>query len=600
MSLGFGAISEAPIGALSGGSPQTLTGTVFDNPPVFPLGVASRAVTLDDWFAPPNLASGDFSSSAITAIDEWPFSQADALTSNTISASGSATLGLRFDLSNAPGAKKGFRFWFWPDAGSNDFTIDEIRVIDGNGPTTLLTDSSPGLPTVLTDVGVFVYDIDDSAWTGDPDLDQIIIEVDVTNNLASTNTISYFGARLSKSPFTTSQEADLPSTLAGEDFMCFRASDLPIVGLSDGNQLVVWPDASGKGRHAVRWVGTDLTYEADTIDYVNCPASHDTRFLWVFNHNSPINDNVVTHIRHYPTTITSDHPIITAVASIGGGVQEIEGALGAGSPGEKLVHGYSSSDYLLMWGDGSGPAHLLGGTPTIDTWARSTVWGQISGNEHLWEDDDASPVIDGASGANQLHAGSFFHHEATDRQFEGRIAEIWVIHARSSTVTEADIDTARDEWVAGLSDFLDVTVHANGTGTIASVVDEADTTTNLHESVDDDPTSPNDTDWVNNTVDTASVFFDLENMPTGFGNAETASLVVRRRMQVHSSGSYRLFAALFRSNETTPLSDEVVVATHSANSSFANTVAIAFTGLDTSASKAVWDGAKIRFRWAKL
>lgn len=42
---------------------------------------------------------------------------------------------------------------------------------------------------------------------------------------------------------------------------------------------------------------------------------------------------------------------------------------------------------------------------------------------------------------------------------------------------------------------------ATGTGTVADVVDEADTTTDLHLSVDDDPDAPTDTDWVNNSVE---------------------------------------------------------------------------------------------------
>lgn len=42
---------------------------------------------------------------------------------------------------------------------------------------------------------------------------------------------------------------------------------------------------------------------------------------------------------------------------------------------------------------------------------------------------------------------------------------------------------------------------ATGTQTIVDVVNEADNTTDLHLSVDDDPATPDDGDWVNNAVD---------------------------------------------------------------------------------------------------
>lgn len=76
---------------------------------------------------------------------------------------------------------------------------------------------------------------------------------------------------------------------------------------------------------------------------------------------------------------------------------------------------------------------------------------------------------------------------------------------------------------------------ATGDGTITDVVDEADAGTGLFDSVDDDPVSPDDADWVNNAIDVnggdASVFFDITNPPTDFGNAETASVEIRVKGQ---------------------------------------------------------------------
>ena len=143
-----------------------------------------------------------------------------------------------------------------------------------------------------------------------------------------------------------------------------------------------------------------------------------------------------------------------------------------------------------------------------------------------------------------------------------------------------------------------VNLYSTATGTFANVVDELDTTIDMHLSVDDDPSAPNDADWVNNTVLTASVFFDLTDLPGDFTAAESATILIRYRGQEWGAGSLSLRAQLFRSNETTTMSDEVLVDTISANSAFGNSSPITLTNLDTGAGKAIWDAAKIRFRWS--
>lgn len=121
----------------------------------------------------------------------------------------------------------------------------------------------------------------------------------------------------------------------------------------------------------------------------------------------------------------------------------------------------------------------------------------------------------------------------------------------------------------------------------------------LHQSVDDDPSSPSDTDWAHNTVDVAlgaSVFLGLTDLPSDFGNAEGGSIMVRvRGSQV--SGSLHLHARLYQSDETTPLSNEVEAVAISSDGVFTNYSA-SFTGLNTSASKTVWDASRVRLRWS--
>ena len=97
------------------------------------------------------------------------------------------------------------------------------------------------------------------------------------------------------------------------------------------------------------------------------------------------------------------------------------------------------------------------------------------------------------------------------------------------------------------------------------------------------------------------VFFDAKpqggDLPANFGNAEAADIEVRARTQ-DASGDLRLYAQIFESDELTPLTDEVLcVVLDGADTSFANYVA-QFTGVDTVADKATWDGARVRFRWS--
>lgn len=59
----------------------------------------------------------------------------------------------------------------------------------------------------------------------------------------------------------------------------------------------------------------------------------------------------------------------------------------------------------------------------------------------------------------------------------------------------------RSTWIPLLTALSSTSLFATGDGTIADVVDEADAATGLFDSVDDDPASPDDNDWVNNAVD---------------------------------------------------------------------------------------------------
>jgi hypothetical protein len=145
---------------------------------------------------------------------------------------------------------------------------------------------------------------------------------------------------------------------------------------------------------------------------------------------------------------------------------------------------------------------------------------------------------------------------------------------------------------------LIVSLYATGDGTITDVVNELDAASPLWSSIDDDPDSPDDDDWVNNAITPGTVRFYplLTDMPAGFGTADSATIVGRVRGQNFGVGSLTLHVQLYQSDESTPLSDEVEVVTVSANSSFDNTIPITITGI-VAGTKAIWNSARARFRW---
>jgi hypothetical protein len=144
-----------------------------------------------------------------------------------------------------------------------------------------------------------------------------------------------------------------------------------------------------------------------------------------------------------------------------------------------------------------------------------------------------------------------------------------------------------------------VSLFPTADGTDTDVVDEGDATSDLFASIDDDPASPSDSDWNNNTDDAGQAFYELTDMPGDFDSADSATITVRYRGAAYDgTGTVTLFARLYQSNESTALSDEVQVAQVTADGSFANTSPVTITGIVAS-DKTTWDGARLRLRWAR-
>lgn len=363
-----------------------------------------------------------------------------------------------FDLSNAGGEKKGF--WITVRVATSHTSGFTTVLTLKQDTTTLWTSASFGIIHPNMNFKTYQFKIPDSAFSGNPDIDNLSIEFGLTNLRANTQQLQFSFLRLSKSPFTTAQQAVLPSTLSGQNAVVYRASDLGVLGATDAEAILILPDATGGGCHSYLRVGT-ATYETDA------PAGilADTCRLAGSLGYDPATDaittwaDVIQHAKVYPTGVPAD-TVICAAAQI---TEFIDGAV----PGNKHLLGalVTTGQWVMMTGDGSAPAHLSGGSVATSVEQRITSWARASGNEMMWEEDDASPIVDGASGANPFYMWSLLDRESDDRPFFGRLMEWWAVEATG--ITEGDIDTARDEWVNGISGSpLTATVGALRSGTI--------------------------------------------------------------------------------------------------------------------------------------
>jgi len=427
--------------AVDADQPQSIAvGTLAETDSLIAAALGGPSHDWTTYFVPPAGMSSQNSGDE-TDVDEWPFTRTD---NAYIQTTGSATDNIEFtgfDLSAAPGDKKGFVLWFQAYVdNAGGYTIDEIRLVEGGGPTTLWTNSSPGI-TITDTAGnenIWVVEIPDSAFSGDPDIDDLDIEFDVTNDHTGNNRLRISGIRLSKSPFTAAEEEALPSDLDGQDYSGWTVSGLETLGVAEDESIVVIPDVSGNGRHLLRWVGS-CEYKSADGGYIDFATGTPCRFIT--SRETEVTGNHIWHLRAHWYDVT----VTTGV--IAGAPEFIEYVVDGRKPVIGTDDDGSGDEWVIMFGDGTGGAHLHGGTPVDDTWFRLTVWVQDSGNEHLWENDDASPVIDAASGSNDWQMFSLGDRETDDRPFEGRFSELWVVDGAG--ITEGEIDDARDEWVNG-------------------------------------------------------------------------------------------------------------------------------------------------------
>ena len=114
--------------------------------------------------------------------------------------------------------------------------------------------------------------------------------------------------------------------------------------------------------------------------------------------------------------------------------------------------------------------------------------------------------------------------------------------------------------------------------------------------------SPDDADYVydaTNSTHTGVAQFALGNTPADLGNVDTVSIRLR---YAWASGTQvntwdTLTARIFKSDGTTALTNAATLATGITTTTITNSSVVAFTGVDTAATKAEWDAAVVRISW---
>lgn len=109
---------------------------------------------------------------------------------------------------------------------------------------------------------------------------------------------------------------------------------------------------------------------------------------------------------------------------------------------------------------------------------------------------------------------------------------------------------------------------------------------------------PDDTDYVydaTNSTHEGSCYFSLGDMPTDFVTMKTCTINLRYAWQsgTQTNAWTTLRARIYKSDGTTALTDKTDIASSITTTTLTNSGAISFTGVDTAATKADWDGARV-------
>jgi PKD repeat protein len=144
------------------------------------------------------------------------------------------------------------------------------------------------------------------------------------------------------------------------------------------------------------------------------------------------------------------------------------------------------------------------------------------------------------------------------------------------------------------------TLLPNGDGARDAVIkDNALGTTNLYTAIDDTIAGADDgTTYIRNDNKTSGSYFALlTDMPTNFASMSTLNVSIRARTTGFVDDNTTLYAQLYKADGVTPLSNEVAVATNPGTAGWLTVANVALSGV-VPGTKADWDGARLRLRWA--
>ena len=141
------------------------------------------------------------------------------------------------------------------------------------------------------------------------------------------------------------------------------------------------------------------------------------------------------------------------------------------------------------------------------------------------------------------------------------------------------------------------TLIPDGDQTGDSVINEQGSTSNTYLSIDDDPDSPDLSDYVFTQGVDGYKFYDLSATPGDF--SAVTSLRVRADVRkINISGfTVNLYAQVFNAAEDTNWTDEVVFATQATSDGLVEASYFTINATGLAATKPEWDAARVKVRW---
>jgi PKD repeat protein len=160
------------------------------------------------------------------------------------------------------------------------------------------------------------------------------------------------------------------------------------------------------------------------------------------------------------------------------------------------------------------------------------------------------------------------------------------------------------------TNYITVTSGGGGTATTnllpngdgahdATIKDQSGGTVNLYTAIDDTIAAADDgTTYIRNNNSTSGNYFALlSDLPANFASMSALSIDIRARTVNRVDDDTIIYAQLYKADGVTALSDEVAVASNPGPTGWVTVANVALSGV-APGTKADWDGAQLRLRWA--